>query len=101
VLFLGLENSGKTSIIDLLCTRIPRLVYHRPTARPVVSVLKLRGGAVRLLEMPQFAGLRQLVWRDYVPAMDGIVYVLDCADKQSMREAKQYLQELLANMPQG
>ncbi|KAK8693780.1 hypothetical protein V6N13_071349 [Hibiscus sabdariffa] len=74
ILFLGLDNAGKTTILHML--KDERLVQHQPTQ----------------------------VWKDYYAKVDAVVYLVDAFDKERFAESKKELDallsdEALANVP--
>ncbi|KAG8128612.1 hypothetical protein E2320_015431 [Naja naja] len=84
LVFLGLDNAGKTTLLHML--KDDRLGQHVPTLHP-------RGHAQA-----------RRVWKNYLPAINGIVFLVDCADHERLAEAKQELDalmtdETIANVP--
>ncbi|XP_036192859.1 GTP-binding protein SAR1a isoform X2 [Myotis myotis] len=63
LVFLGLDNAGKTTLLHML--KDDRLGQHVPTLHPT-----------------------RRVWKNYLPAINGIVFLVDCADHPRLMESK-------------
>ncbi|KAF3821555.1 hypothetical protein GH733_009597 [Mirounga leonina] len=79
LVFLGLDNAGKTTLLHML--KDDRLGQHVPTLHPT-----------------------RRVWKNYLPAINGIVFLVDCADHERLLESKEELDSLMtdetiANVP--
>ncbi|OBS83194.1 hypothetical protein A6R68_22806 [Neotoma lepida] len=66
LVFLGLDNAGKTTLLHML--KDDRLGQHVPTLHPT-----------------------RRVWKNYLPAINGIVFLVDCADHERLLESKEEL----------
>eukprot|EP00741_Cyanophora_paradoxa_P011232 tig00020554_g10851.t2 len=92
IAFFGLDGSGKTWI----CHRIQgRSTNTGPTQCPHVEEFKVGRVAFRAYDLSGMYGARR-VWRDYFPALDGVVFVVDAADADRAPEAAEELQKLLS-----
>lgn len=95
VLFLGLDNSGKTTLKTLLESN--RLAVHPPTMTP--NVAEVRIGSTRM-KLYDIGGSMQPVrrrYRDYFTNLDAIVYLVDASTPDRFDEAKEELHGLLAS----
>ncbi|KAF8374583.1 hypothetical protein PRIPAC_81012 [Pristionchus pacificus] len=94
LVFLGLDNAGKTSLLYRL--RDDKMSAHVPTHLPTSEELSL--GGVRFLTY-DLGGHEQVrrVWREYTPAVDGIVFIIDVACHARMEEARVELQALMTD----
>uniref|UniRef100_A0A3B4AJ91 small monomeric GTPase n=1 Tax=Periophthalmus magnuspinnatus TaxID=409849 RepID=A0A3B4AJ91_9GOBI len=85
LVFLGLDNAGKTTLLHML--RDDRLGQHVPTLHPSTST----GPKWRKLSYKTFTVISvstRRIWKNYLPAINGIVYMVDCADHERLVEAK-------------
>ncbi|XP_049996783.1 small COPII coat GTPase SAR1A isoform X2 [Alexandromys fortis] len=72
LVFLGLDNAGKTTLLHML--KDDRLGQHVPTLHPT-----------------------RRVWKNYLPAINGIVFLVDCADHSRLVESKIELNALMTD----
>nr|XP_023023912.1 GTP-binding protein SAR1b [Leptinotarsa decemlineata] len=125
LLFLGLDNAGKTTLLHML--KDDRLAQHLPTLHPSKALnifhnemssphhmlhlhfcrrsyprKTLRNFDSSTKNVSKYANLIFLstarrVWKDYFPAVDAIVFLVDANDRNRFKESKQELDSLLTD----
>ncbi|KAK3444489.1 hypothetical protein EUGRSUZ_A00206 [Eucalyptus grandis] len=94
ILFLGLDNSGKTTLLRML--KDERLDQHQPTQ--FLTSEELRVGKIKLRAF-DFSGrqIARKAWPDYYAKVDAVVYLVDDCDKERFVESKRELHTLLSD----
>lgn len=101
IVFLGLDNAGKTTLMRRL--KDGKFVQIDPTQHAHSDELVMGKVRFKAFDLGGHAAARK-IWKNYFPNLDGIIYMVDAADPKRFEESKKELQMILsatqvANVP--
>ena len=92
IVFLGLDNAGKSALLHVLKT--DRVTQTRPTIHPHSEELKMGNLVLNTYDLGGHETARK-IWKDYFPAVNAILFLVDSVDVGRFKEAKIELDKIL------
>jgi len=86
ILFLGLDNSGKTSIISYFENKGTLEQVEEPTVGFVIKGIKYKRVDFKIWDVAGKESVRPL-WKHYYEVNDAVVFVVDVSDEKRIDEA--------------
>lgn len=85
IVFLGLDNAGKSTLLSVLKTG--RVTQLDPTKHAHSEHLTIGSVNMNAFDLGGHEAMRK-IWREYFPKIDAIVYLIDAADPSRFQESK-------------
>ena len=92
IVFLGLDNAGKSTLLAVLKTG--RVTQLDPTKHAHSEQLQIGNVSMKAFDLGGHEAMRK-VWRTYYPKLDAIVYLVDAADPARFEESRQELDKVI------
>ncbi|CAF1041774.1 unnamed protein product [Adineta steineri] len=96
VLVVGLDNSGKSSLLNYLRPRETQTDFIAPTVGFNLEHFVCKGLSFTAFDMSGQSRYRTL-WGNYYRTTNGIIFVVDSSDKTRILVAREELQQLLSH----
>ena len=96
IIFLGLDNAGKTTLLYML--QSDRFTQTDSTVHPHQAEVTIGNIRFNSYDLGGHVQARK-TWSDYCGTVDGIIFMVDAADTDRLKEARTELDSLLA-MPE-
>ena len=93
LIFLGLDNAGKSSLLHML--RFGMLKALPPTQQSNSDEFDVGRLTCRAFDIGGHKAARR-IWRDFFPQASAIIFVVDAHDEERLLEAKEELDGLLS-----
>lgn len=85
IVFLGLDNAGKSTLLTLLSTG--RITQLNPTKHSQTESVKINNVNIKAFDLGGHQAMRK-IWREHFIDIQGIIYVVDSADKNRFEESR-------------
>ncbi|XP_055321779.1 ADP-ribosylation factor-like protein 3 [Sitodiplosis mosellana] len=94
ILLLGLDNSGKTTLLKQLASE--EVTQVTPTAGFNIKSVAADGFKINFWDIGGQSKIRPY-WKNYFENTDALIYVIDCSDRKRLAETGNEFSELLAD----
>lgn len=92
---IGLDNAGKTTLLQLLKTN--RISSHIPTTHPNKEVVTVGNITFNTFDLGGHVATRRL-WKNYFINVDCIIFVVDTSDYERFPECRKELNNIISDM---
>mmetsp|Transcript_19853 Transcript_19853/g.27473 ORF Transcript_19853/g.27473 Transcript_19853/m.27473 type:complete len:157 (+) Transcript_19853:70-540(+) len=92
ICFLGLDNAGKTTLLAMM--KEDRVTAAMPTLYPHHEELYVGNIKFSAYDLGGHETARR-IWKDYYANVDGVIFIVDAADRTRFAEAREELTRLL------
>lgn len=86
VLFLGIDNAGKTTLVNKLKNNTNHVFL--PTKHATKDVIEIGNLKAAVVDIGGHRAVR-MAWKDYFYNVDGVVFIVDTADYQRFNEVRE------------
>ena len=93
IVFLGLDNAGKTTLLYML--QNDRFTQTDSTMNPHQAEVQIGNIRFNSYDLGGHQAARK-TWEHYYAQVDGIIFMVDSADRDRLEESKRELEELLS-----
>lgn len=94
VIFVGLDNAGKTSLMSVL--KYGEIRQFDPTIFAFSEEIEIGSLRVNMVDLGGHDTVRK-VWKNYFPNVDGIIYLVDAAKPSRFEESKVEFEGIMGN----
>ncbi|KAI5152777.1 GTP-binding protein SAR1 [Enteropsectra breve] len=86
VLFLGIDNAGKTTLVNKLKTN--KNAIFMPTKHAKEEVVEIGNLLARIIDIGGHKQVR-MAWKDYFNNVEGVVFLVDTHDRERLHEVRE------------
>ena len=96
LMIVGLNNSGKTTILY----KMKQAEVHEttPTIGHNIEEIKVKNVSIKAWDLSGQERMRN-VWKHYYETVSGIVFVVDCADRERISDVNDELAKIVLDCP--
>jgi len=92
IIFLGLDDAGKTTLLSVL--KDNRVEQFDPTLHAHAEELEIGKLKLCTVDLGGHEAVRK-VWKDYFPKIDAIIYLIDVANQKRFKESREEFEKVL------
>ncbi|MHA1686002.1 MAG: ADP-ribosylation factor-like protein [Candidatus Heimdallarchaeaceae archaeon] len=85
---VGIQNAGKTTLLRWL--KEGKFRRPEPTIGVELETATIKGLQCAVFDLSGQKSFREILWKQYVQSSVGIIYMLDSADSETMKESKKW-----------